>query len=86
MRSSCQGTWYGAPASGVAISSPFALNVGISGVFTTAAINPNGNLDLIYWQVQPNGTIHPVSEVQGDFASSCRWPLSTMHRTGTRNS
>lgn len=65
-----QGTWVAGPVEtyyayewpAVAISSPFSLNAGISGVFTTAAINSNGNLDVIYWQLKPNGAISPISE------------------------
>lgn len=65
-----KGTGYAGPVSAVAISSPFSLNVGLSGTFTTAAINANGNLDLIYWQMQPNGAISLLSEVHGDSASN----------------
>jgi hypothetical protein len=64
-----QGTVYVGKASSVAISSPYSLNAGVSGVFTTAAINASGKLDLSYWQMQPNGTITQLSEVQGDSAS-----------------
>lgn len=61
-----QGTVYAGPASAVAVSSPFSLNVGISGTFTTAAINSSGNLDISYWQMQPNGAISWIAETQGD--------------------
>jgi len=61
-----QGTWVAGPASTVAISSPFALNVGISGVFTTATINANTYLDISYWQLKPNGAISLISETRQD--------------------
>ena len=64
-----QGTWYGKAASAVAISSPFELNAGISGVFTTASINANGNLDIAYWQLGLSGEIGLASEVTGATAS-----------------
>lgn len=65
-----QGTGYAGPASAVAVSSPFGLNVGLTGMFTTAAINQYGQLDIIYWQMQSNGAISLISEVHGDSASS----------------
>jgi hypothetical protein len=61
-----QGTWYAGPASAVAISSPFALGVGVSGAFTTATIDANSYLDIMYWQLQPNGTISLISETEQD--------------------
>jgi len=61
-----QGTWYAGPASAVAISSPFALGAGVSGVFTTATIDANSYLDIIYWQLQPNGAISKVAETEQD--------------------
>src|SRR5215472_1196523 len=66
-----QGTWVDGPVAtglppqypAIAISSPFALHAGSSGVFTTAAINWSSNaLDIIYWKLQPNGTISKIDE------------------------
>lgn len=57
------GTWFAYEYPAIAISSPFALNAGVSGVFTTAAINTDGSLDIIYWELQPNGTISKIDEI-----------------------
>ena len=62
------GTWYGPPASAVAISSPFSVN-GSTDLFTTAAINANGNLDITTWLVGGSGEIGMYSEVQAGKAS-----------------
>jgi hypothetical protein len=59
----------GGEGNSIAISAPFSLNVGISGVFTTAAINAKGHLDIIYWELQTSGAISLISEVEGDSAA-----------------
>jgi hypothetical protein len=59
-------TWYAIQWPAIAISSPYALNVGISGVFTTAMLNSQGYLDIIYWKLQPHGAISKLGEIIQD--------------------
>jgi hypothetical protein len=56
---------YGA-AGAIAISSAYALQAGVGGVFTTAMVNAKGNLDISYWTVSTTGTITRIAERQGD--------------------
>jgi hypothetical protein len=55
-------------AGAIAISSPYALDAGVSGAFTTAMVNVHGYLDISYWEVSTSGAISLISEIQGDAA------------------
>jgi hypothetical protein len=68
-----QGTNYGGPILGgntsIAITSGYSL-YSATDPLITATVNADGYLDLIYWQLQPNGAISYVSEYVADTASA----------------
>lgn len=58
------------PVSAISITSESTTDTFYPGVFVTAAINANGNLDVISWLAPPNGPIMKITEIEGDPASA----------------